>query len=353
MPPSERTGRQPARRARPPVTGVLAYAGAPSSVVHAGVLLAGFQTGALSLCTDALLCSTLGLYLYGVRRLARRGRPWPSASSLAFGLGLFSIFVAVGSGLAAYDDANVTMHVVQHVLLMMVAPPLLALGKPVTLATQAGSRTNQVRIVKLLHGPVVAAITFPVVVWFLYYGTMYGDFMTGIYQYSVVHPLFHDATHLWFLAVGYLYWQPLIGLDPARWRWSYPARAGSLFLGMPFEAFLGIAIAGLPRPLAPINTLADTHTGGDTFWILSMVVTGVCMAIVILQWFRQLERETVREDRRVEMAAAENRALAAELGVEVPDGATIPWWRVDELQRQRSQSAAPGRPDAPDTGAQA
>ena len=332
---------------------LLAFADAPRSAVSLHVLLTGLQTGPLAAISEAVELLVVGLYLLGVRRLARRGRTWPAWNTGAFVAGMFVVWIAVGSGLAAYDTVNVTMHVVQHVLLMMVAPPLLALGKPVTLATQAGSRTNQVRIVKLLHGPVVAAITFPVVVWFLYYGTMYGDFMTGIYQYSVVHPLFHDASHLWFLAVGYLYWQPLIGLDPARWRWSYPARAGSLFLGMPFEAFLGIGIAGLPRPLAPINTLADTHTGGDTFWILSMVVTGVCMAIVILQWFRQLERETVREDRRVELAAAENRALAAELGVEVPDGATIPWWRVDELQRQRSQSAAPGRPDAPDTGAQA
>lgn len=314
----------------------LAFADAPRSAVSLHVLLTGVQTGPLSLCAGVVELLLLGLYLFGVHRLARRGRTWPAWNTAAFVAGVVVVWIAVGSGLAAYDTINVTMHVVQHVLLMMVAPPLIALGKPVTLATQAGSRTSQVRIVKLLHSPVVAAVTFPVVVWFLYYGTMYGYFMTGIYQYSVVHPLFHDASHLWFIGVGYLYWQPLIGLDPARWRWSYPARAGSLFVGMPFEAFLGIGIAGMPRPLAPVNTLANTHTGGDTFWILSMVVTGVCLAIVILQWFRQLERETVREDRRVELATAENRARAEELGVDLPPGATIPWWRVEELERRRA-----------------
>ena len=270
------------------------------------------------------------------------GRPVTSALA-AFSAGIVVVFVAVGSGFAAYDTVSVTVHVIQHVLLMMVAPPLLALGKPVTLLTQAASRANQVRVLKVVHSPVVAALPFPVVAWFLYYGTMYAYFMTGLYAYSISHPLFHDATHLWFFAVGYLFWHPIVGLDPARWRWPHPVRMASLFLGMPFEAFLGIGIAQLPRPLDQINTLAATHSAGDTFWIVSMMATGLCLAVVVLQWFRQLDRETVRVDRRIEATTAENRARAEDLGIDLPEGCTVPWWRLEELELQKvRQQAASG-----------
>lgn len=318
---------------------LLAFVNAPRSVVSLHVLLTGIQTGPLSLLADALDLVLVGLYAWGIRRLARRGRSWKTGNTVAFVAGVAVLWVAVGSGLAAYDEVNVTMHVIQHVLLMMVAPPLIALGKPITLASQAASRSGQVRILKIVHSPVVAVLTFPVLVWFLYYGTMYVFFMTGIYPYSVAHPLFHDFTHLWFFVVGYLFWHPLVGLDPARWRWPFPVRVVSLFIGMPFEAFLGIGISELPRPLAPINSLANTHTAGDTFWILSMMVTGVCLAVMIIQWFAQLERETVREDRRVETATAENRARAEELGIQLPPGVTVPWWRLEELERRRTPTS--------------
>ena len=321
------------------MSSLFAFAGAPTSHIHLQVLLTGIQTGWLSLVADGAEVATVVAYLLGVRRLARRGRRWSPWSTAAFTTGVAAVWIAVGSGLAAYDDVNVTAHVVQHVLLMMVAPPLVALGKPVTMALQASSRRRQVEILKVVHHPVVAGLTFPVVAWLAYYGTMYVYFMTPLYAYSVAHPLFHDLTHLWALVAGLLYWPPIVGLDPTRWRLSHPARMGTLFLGMPFEAFLGIGISELPRPLAPINSIANTHAAGDTFWILSMMMTGLCFATVVLQWFRQLDRESVREDRRVEASTAENRARAEAVGVtDLPPGATLPWWRLEELERQHRRA---------------
>ena len=321
---------------------LLAFAEAPRSVVSLRILLTGLQTGLLSLLTDSLLFAILCLYLLGVRRLSRRGRRWSPWSTAAFAGGLAAIWVAVDSGLAAYDDVNVTMHVIQHVLLMMIAPPFIALARPVTLATQALGRRAQVGILKVVHSPVLGALTFPVFVWVFYYGTMYVYFMTGVYQYSVVHPLFHDATHLWFLVAGYLFWEPLIGLDPARWRWPYPVRAVSLFLGMPFESFLGIGIAQMTRPISTINSLANTHTAGDTLWVLAMGVTGLWLGVILWQWYRQMERQTVREDRRIEADLADNRARAEALGLDVPPDVTVPWWRLAELERGRDRAGAGG-----------
>ncbi len=315
----------------------LTYGAAPHGAVSLHVLVTGVQTDPLSLLADLLELVALGLYLAGVHRLAQRGRRWSPWSTTACVSGIAVLWIAVGSGFAAYDSVNVTMHVIQHVLIMMLAPPLIALGKPVTLISQAVGRNNQVRVLRVVHSAPLAALSFPIVGWFLYYGTMYVYFMTGLYPYSIAHPLFHDATHVWFFSVGYLYWQPIVGLDPARWRLSHPMRIGSLFLGMPFEAFLGIGITQLPHPLDKINSLAATHNAGDTFWILSMLVTGVWLATIVLQWFRQLDRETAREDRRVEASLAENRARAETLGIHLPEGCTVPWWRLEELEQRRAQ----------------
>lgn len=324
---------------------LLAFAEAPRSTVSLRILLTGIQTGPLSLLTDGVLFAILCLYLLGVHQLARKKRRWSPWSTVAFVAGLAAIWVAVDSGLAAYDDVNVTMHVIQHVLLMMVAPPLLALGKPVTIATQASRRPVQVQILRIVHSPIVAALTFPVFVWIFYYGTMYVFFMTGVYQYAVVHPLFHDATHLWFLVAGYLFWEPLIGLDPARWRWPYPVRAVSLFLGMPFESFLGIGIAQMTRPISSINSLANTHTAGDTLWVLAMAITGLWLGVILWQWYRHMERETVREDRKLEVDHVDNRARAEALGLDLPPDVTVPWWRIAELERERDR-AGEARPQA-------
>ena len=75
------------------------------------------------------------LYLYGVRRLAARGDAWPISRSICFvGLGLGTVALALCSGLAAYDEVLFGAHMVQHMLLSMVATVFLALGAPVTLA---------------------------------------------------------------------------------------------------------------------------------------------------------------------------------------------------------------------------
>lgn len=330
------------------MTGVLAFADVSSPAVRADVLLLGFQTGALNLATDGLLLAALGLYLLGVRRLSRRGRHWPWPSSLAFWLGLFAVFVAVSSGLASYDESNVSMHVVQHVLLMMVAPPLLALGKPVTLLVQAGSRSAQLTALRMLSSGPIAWITFPALTWLLYYGSMYAFFTTVIYSFSVQHPLFHDATHVETFFVGYLYWQPLVGLDPARWKMAYPIRIATLLLGMPWEAFLGVTLMSASRPIASINSVGGTHTGGETFWILAMLANGLALGVLVKQWFRQLEREGPREDRRLLARRTEDETRArALLGDELPEGWTLPWWRLAELEARSDSGPVSSRDGLP------
>lgn len=279
-----------------------------SDGVRLHVLLTGVQTDRLALAAVAVEAGAVFLYLMGVRRLAARGRDWSASATAAFITGIGCLWIAVGSGLASYDDVNATVHVIQHALLMMVAAPLIALGKPITLASQAARRTTQVRILKAVHSPIVAGLSHPVAGWFLYYGAMYVCFLDRrIYDYLLIHPLAHDGSHVLLVAIGYLYWQALIGGDPSRRRLSHRTRTASTVIGTASECVLGVAIMTFRRPLDPINTLSDTHAAGVAFVVLALLTCGLCTAVMAGRSRRQARRRVARATHGVVGVAAPGR----------------------------------------------
>ncbi len=287
------------------------FAEIPSPPVHLHQLLTGWQTGTTSLAALASLLAVGAAYLVGVRRLARRGRRWSRARTASFLGGLLVVELAIGSGIASYDDSVFTMHVIQHLMLMNAAPPLLALGAPVTLLLQAAGRRSTTTALRVLHSRPVRLLTHPGVAFAGAMATMYVYFLTPLYAYSISHPLFHDFTHLEFLLSGCLFWWPVVGLDPIPHRLSYPARMGYLGLAIPPSAFLGVAILNDAHPIASVHTLADTHTGGSVLWGFSELFTVGALAVIFIQWMREEDRRAAREDRRLDAIAA---AAASEAG---------------------------------------
>ena len=286
----------------------------PSPPVHLTTLAGDWQHGPLAVVGMIFEVLAAVLYLYGVHRLAGRGRRWQRSRTTLFLSGLAVIAIALQSGVGHYDDSVFVVHVVQHWLLMSVAPILMALGAPVTLAMQAGNRSFQVRVISLLHSRPARLVAHPFVVALLNYGTMYSYFMTSLYVLSLRHPLYHDFTHLQFLAVGYLFWWQVVGLDPSPRRPNFGVRAGFLVLGVPFDTFLGIALMSSRYPIAPEHTLADTRNGGAVLWILFGLTMMAGLGVVVYQWMKQEERRAVRYDRRLdaERLRAQNAASFAE-----------------------------------------
>ena len=124
-----------------------------------------FLTGwSLDIAFPVVLVVTVA-YIVGLRRLHARGRSWPAARTITFLSGMAVILIATESGLADYDRVLFSLHVVQHVLLGMVAPLLLVLGAPVTLALQAGSRAAQRRTLRVLHSFPIRVLTHPLTAW--------------------------------------------------------------------------------------------------------------------------------------------------------------------------------------------
>lgn len=284
----------------------LADVRSPSVSVHQ--LLTGWQHDPLPVVGLVAEAALVAWYLWSSRRLEARGRPWSAWRSAAFVSGVVLVALAVQSGLASYDDSVFTVHVVQHLLLMNFAPILMALGAPMTLALQASTRRTQTILLKVLHHPVVEAVTHPAVVVTLAYVTMIGYFLTPLYRLSLEHQWLHDLAHVHFLVSGTLLWWLVVGLDPSRWRLSHAQKLGVLAIGIPVTAVLGLTLTGDRASVAPLfHTVSDTHSGGALLWVVGELTTLVAMGIVVLQWLRVEERRAERADRQAD--ALEEAAL--------------------------------------------
>ena len=276
------------------------------------------RTGPLDLVVTGLLVATATFYLCSVRRLRRRERRWPPVRIAAFTAGVALVWVASGSALAARDDSSVTVNVVVHLLLMMVAPPLVVLGRPLTLATQSAGRRTQVRLNRTLRHRLVAAVTHPAPAWVLYLAAMAVMLSSRpVYDSLVSHPVLHDAGHGLLLLTGLMYWQPLLGGDGAH-RPSFAVRTMSILANMPFEVLVGLWLRYQTTPVDPINSLADTQAAGEAFIVGATLASTVWLAVVVGQWAAYAGRE----DRR-----------AAATAVTAGSEWTVPWWVAGDRPR--------------------
>ena len=279
-----------------------------------------FRPSVLVTEAHAFLVPTLALvlaaalYLYGVRRLTGRGDAWPVLRTVSFlGGGLGSVAIALLSGLAAYDEVLFGAHMVQHMLLAMVAPVFLALGAPVTLALRTLPGRPRGALLGLLHSRVVRVLTFPAVPWVLFIGSPFALYFSGWYPATLEHPVLHDLLHAHFLVAGSLFFWPIIGVDPVPGRVSHPFRMLMLFATMPFHAFLGVAIMSVgddgkgllaATHYLPLIGRADAvyqqQLGGGFIWASGDLVGLLFIFTAAVQWMRASEREAAREDRRLD-----------------------------------------------------
>ena len=254
----------------------------------------------------------LGLYVVGVRALARRGDLWSWARTLSFCVGgLGSLVVATSSSLAAYDTVLLSMHMVQHMLLSMLAPVFLALGAPVTLALRTLPKRSRGWLLAVLHSRLAAAASFPPVAFAIFVASPWVLYLSGWYEVTLESAVLHDLLHLHFVAAGCLFFWPLLGLDPVPGRVGYGFRMLMVFATLPFHAFLGVTIMSmdtliggewylsLGRTWAP-SPADDQHLAGGILWGAGDLVALVFFGVLFAQWVRQSQREAEREDRRLD-----------------------------------------------------
>src|ERR1700722_17749705 len=161
--------------------------------------LTRFDLSAFPCCVTAALIAIGVWYLRADWRLAERGRRWGGGRTGAFLSGLVFCDLAFASPIAVLSGTYFQAHVLQHLILMVVAPPLLALGAPSTLLLQTASRRTKERWLRVLRSPSFAMLSHPVTVWFLYYGVMFAFFLTSLINTAMLHMWLMDVMNVVFL----------------------------------------------------------------------------------------------------------------------------------------------------------
>jgi cytochrome c oxidase assembly factor CtaG len=260
-----------------------------------------------------------GAYLYAVRTLQRRGDRWPVGRTLAFvGGGMGTFYFATSSGLAAYDTVLLSAHMVQHMILSMLVPLLLALGAPVTLALRVMRGRPRRALLAVLHSRVVRVLSFPPLTFALFVLSPWVLYFTGWYEATLRSAYLHEVMHVHLVLVGALFLWPLVGVDPVPGRVAYPFRMMLMVMTLPFHAFLGVTImnqttllggdwypsldlAWLPSPMD------DQHLAGGILWGSGDLVGLAFFVVLFTQWVRSSMKEAEREDRRLDLLEARER----------------------------------------------
>jgi putative copper resistance protein D len=284
------------------------------------------------------------LYGWGVVRVARRhpARPWPMWRTALFLAGLLVIVIATQSGVGAYDDLLFYDHMIQHVMLLMVAPPLLIGGQPLTLLLHASRNPLHTWAKRVIRSRVASFLTWPVFGAAAYALAVVAAHLTAVASYTEQNQAWHDAEHAGFIVIGYLFFLPIVGSEPIRWRLSYPIRLVLLVLLMPIDTFTGVVLGyasasspGVPAGLRPYwapSPVSDLHSGGAVMWIAGDGIMFALMMIVFLEWART-EQVTLSGHSFFERARRENLATlvasnqpvtgAADASPQAVDGRTI------------------------------
>jgi cytochrome c oxidase assembly factor CtaG len=244
------------------------------------------------------------LYLWGVARVRREhpARPWPPWRTGLFLAGLAVIVISLQSGIGTYDDVLFWDHMVQHLLLIMVVPPLLIFGQPLTLLLHASRNPLHTWVKQILRSRLASFLTWPVFGFAAYAAAIVVLHLTAAANLIARNDVAHEAEHVVFLVVGYLFFLPIIGSEPIKWRLSYPAKLILLFLIMPVDTFTGLVLGyanrgtpGLPlgpRPSWAGTVTGDLHAGGAAMWVGGDGLMFVMMMIVFLMWSTDTRTET-------------------------------------------------------------
>jgi putative membrane protein len=255
----------------------------------------------------------LGLYGWGVVRLRRRGDAWSAGRVVAFALGVLTVAVTMCTGLNDYGMVMFSVHMVQHMIISMLSPILLLLGAPVTLALRAlptagrGRKGLREVLVALLHSRYLRLVTHPAFTIPLFIASLYGLYFTPLFDFLMGSRAGHIVMMVHFLAVGLVFFWPIMGVDPGPHRPGYVMRILELFMGMPFHAFFGIALMMAsapmvktfedPPPSLGVNALADQHAAGGIAWAFSEIPSVLVLLALVFQWYLSEQRQSRRKDR--------------------------------------------------------
>lgn len=265
------------------------------------------------------------LYLLGVRRLIARGDHWPMGRVVAWLAGCAVLLFATSSGIGRYAPAMFSVHMEVHMMLSMLAPVLLVLGGPVLLALRALPVAGKDKapgprewLLAMVRSPLTRFLTNPIVALVLFVGSFYVLYFSGLFDWALDKHWAHLLMNAHFLLVGYIFYWPVIGIDPSPRRLPHIARLGMVFASLPFHAFFGVILMNMQTVIGEqfyqrlglpwtADLLSDQRLGGGIAWAAGELPLLIVLVALLIQWARADDREARREDRRADTEGDEDR----------------------------------------------
>lgn len=274
-------------------------------------------------------------YLLGVRALEKRSRAgaggadrggasrWPLRRTAAFLAGLAVLAAALGSGLAVRAEGLLSAHVVEHLLVTMVAAPLLVAGAPVALALRALRGAPHDRLAEAVRSRAAGALTHPAVAWSLFAAVTVAIHVPAVYEGALLSPSLHAVEHMALLGTAILFWLPLVGTNPVRHRLSALGGVLYLLLAMLPMTAVGVALAAstsvrygahleAARELG-VSALADQRAGGTIMWVGGTLLLVVAVLALGMRALVREERRAVARERYLDAASAADDGREARL----------------------------------------
>jgi cytochrome c oxidase assembly factor CtaG len=296
-----------------------------------------------------------GLYLAGVRRVRRSGRPWPAGRSVVFcALGLGFWVIATMSWVAVYTPVLFYVRAVQTILLLLLVPLFFALGRPLTLIIETLPRIGP-GLDRAIRSQAAKVLTFPAVTTMVLVVTPFVLYFTSWYVAGFHSVAVRELTHLALMIPGFVFFWTLVRVDPVPKAYPYIVSlwvSGAEVIG---DAVLGLAV------IADVNLIGGPYyhavgypwgpslstsqvLGGGTLWILGDIVGLPFFAAQLIQMIREDEAEAKVIDAELD---ARDEAAASAQGVASgqPAADAQPWWESDPRFVGRFQSVDDGSSD--------
>lgn len=285
---------------------------APTAIFDVPTLFTEWQIDWVFLATALLFA---GLYLAGMRRLHKRGDAWPLHRAAFWLAGCAAFILVMNAGPAAYGRVRFDAHMVQHMALMIIVPPLWVLGAPVTLISRAvtprndGSRGIREWILAILHSGYATVVSSPPVAGFLFAGSLVIFYFTPLFTWAMFEHAGHLIMTIHFLLAGYLFAWVIMGIDPAQKPINPVLKLVTLLATLSFHAFFGIAVVSASWIIGG-DWYSALHMfgreeleflqvrGGSIMWGVSEVPTVLYAIAAAVLWTKSDERKARQYDRK-------------------------------------------------------
>ncbi|MCH2161616.1 MAG: cytochrome c oxidase assembly protein [Phycisphaerales bacterium] len=267
----------------------------------------------------AWLCLVLAVYFRGfLPRMARGAtafRPWRACCFVG---GILALWVAVSSPLETYGGYLLSVHMTQHLVLMMVVPPLVLAGNPgipLMMGLPAGLRRNWIE--PLLASPAVrrafGRVVHPAVGWVALVVTMWAWHVPALYELALVNSGWHTIEHLCFLLAAFLFWWPVVQPYPTKARFANWMLLAYLLTAdiqnTVFSALFCFAESVIyptyvsTSPAIGVDPLRDQALAGAIMWVPGSVAFLVPVGVICARIFESRSPASVRR-RQFRAAAA-------------------------------------------------